>query len=138
MALPNPLKRLRAARRPVLTGEPHPDDLPKRGLYAEPVRVTRLDVADTEVKDDDARRVTFLVEIKDAEDKRCSEVAVEARVSGPERSRTVQGATDMFGRLRFRMTGPPGTYHLEVTDVAAGGLDWEPDAGPYQASVDVG
>lgn len=138
MALPRPLRRPRAARRPVITVEPHPDDLPKRGLFAEPVRVTRLDVADTDEMDDGARRVTFLVEIKDAEDKRCSEVAVEVRITGPERSRTVQGATDLFGRLRFRMAGPPGTYHLDVTDVAAGGLDWDAAAGPRQASVDVG
>ena len=121
-----------------MTVERHPDDLPKRGLFAEPVRVTRLDVADTEVMDDGERRVTFLVEIKDAEDKRCSEVAVEARVSGPERSRTVQGATDLFGRLRFRMAGPPGTYHLDVTDVAAGGLDWDADAGPRHTSTAMG
>lgn len=116
--------RRRRHRSPRVVLERQPDDLPKRGLFTEPVRVTALDTVAVEELDDGRWRVTFLVEVKDAEDKRCSDLAVEARVSGPERTRTVQGATDMFGRLRFRMAGPAGRYAIEVTDVAAYGLDW--------------
>jgi hypothetical protein len=113
--------------------EKQPDALPKAGLFAEPVRVTRLDVLDPEAVDE-GHRVTFLLEVKDAEDRRCSDVAVEARVTSPVRDRTVQGTTDLLGRIRFRTTGPDGVYHLEVTDVGAKGLAWDPDAGPRRAT----
>lgn len=116
--------RRRRGRRPPIVLERQSDDLPKHGLFAEPVRVTALDTVDVEELDDGRWRVTFLVEVKDAEDKRCSDLSVEAHVSGPERARTVQGTTDLFGRLRFRMAGPAGRYAIEVTDVAAHGLDW--------------
>lgn len=115
--------------------EPEPDAAPKHGLFTEPVRVTDIDVFDPEVVQDGRRRVTFRVSIRDADGRRCPSLAVEARVTGPERTATVQGTTDMLGRLRFRMTGPAGTYRIEVTDVAAGGLDWDPDAGPRRAST---
>jgi hypothetical protein len=130
------VRRPRRRRRPQLTLETQPDGLPKVGLFAEPVRVTRLEVLDLEPVDQ-GTRVTFLVEVKDAEDKRCSDVAVEARVEGPERTRTVQGTTDLFGRIRFRTTGPPGRYAIELTDVAAGGLAWDREAGPHVEDVQV-
>ncbi len=114
-----------------------PDSHPKRGLIAEPVRVGDLRHAGTEDLRDGGRRVTFLVEIRASDDARCAAVAVEARIAGPERTRTVSGATDLLGRVRFRMTGPPGSYRLEVTDVAAGGLDWARDAGPAENTVTV-
>jgi hypothetical protein len=120
------------------TLEKHPDDLPKTGLFAEPVRVASIKVLDPEVLDDGQHRVTFLVEIRDAEDKRCSNLAVEARVSGPERTRTVSGNTDLMGRLRFRTTGPAGRYEVEVLDVAAFGLAFDPAAGRTVASTEVG
>lgn len=133
------LDRLRraAARRqtPPLTLERHPDDLPKIGLFTEPVRVASLRALDPEQLDDGRHRVTFLLEVRDAEDKRCSQFFVEARVSGPERSRVVSGATDLLGRVRFRMAGPPGDYHLEVTNVAAGGLEWDRAGGPVSADA---
>lgn len=114
-----------------------PDSHPKRGLLAEPVRVARLEHASTEVLDEgSARRVTFLVEVRAADDARCPAIAVEAHVSGPERARTVSGATDMLGRVRFRMAGPPGTYAIEVLDVAAGGLDWDRGASATDLRVD--
>lgn len=137
MALPNPFARRRRTR-PTPTLEQQRDDMPKIGLFAEPVRVADLQVLAPEVLDDGRHRVTFLVEVRDAEGRRCPDLAVEARVSGPERTRTVQGATDLFGRIRFRMAGPAGTYALEVTDVAAHGLDWARDAGTATAEVTVG
>jgi hypothetical protein len=81
-------------------------------------------------------RVTFLVEVRSADDARCPAVSVEAAVAGPERSRTVVGTTDLMGRVRFRMTGPAGDYSCEITDVAAGGLDWNRDAGPVRLAVE--
>jgi hypothetical protein len=104
---------------------PLPDSLPRTGLIAEPVRVASLAHAGTERLEDGRDRVTFVVEVRAADGARCPAVAVEARVEGPERSRTVAGATDLFGRIRFRMAGPPGTYRCTVTDVAAGGLAWD-------------
>ena len=106
-----------------------PDSHPKRGLIAEPVRVARIEHADTERLEDGSLRVTFLVEVRASDEARCPAIAVEARISGPERERTVSGATDLLGRIRFRMTGPAGTYRLEVLDVAAGGLDWDAETG---------
>lgn len=43
----------------------------------------------------------------------------------------------MLGRIRFRTTGPAGTYRIEFADVAAGGLDWDRGAGPSQATIGV-
>lgn len=139
MGLPNPLRALRRARpAPQLTLEPQRDDLPKKGLFAEPIRVTTLEPLEPEVLDDGRHRVTFLVEVRDADGRRCPDLAVEARVRGPERTRTVQGATDLFGRIRFRMAGPAGTYGIEVTDVAAFALDWDRDGGPAESELSVG
>jgi len=134
-----PSGRFRAWRRRRLdpsTFVPLPDSHPKRGLLAEPVRIGRLEHAETEPSGPD-RRVTFLVEIRAADDARCPAVAVEARMSGPDRTRTVSGATDMLGRVRFRMTGPAGTYRCEIVDVAAGGLDWDRQAGPDELTLTV-
>jgi hypothetical protein len=128
-------RRLFRARPGPVTIELHPDDLPKRGLFAEPIRVSKLDVLPVETLDDGQRRATFLVEVKDAEDRRCPDLAVEATVSGPERTATVQGNTDMMGRVRFRMAGPPGAYGIHLDLIAMGGLDWDADAGPRAAST---
>jgi hypothetical protein len=136
VALPNPFAR-RKAERPTFELRPQPDDLPKKGLFAEPIRVADLQVLDPEVLDDGRHRVTFLVEVRDSDDRRCSDLSVEARVSGPDRTRTVQGTTDMFGRIRFRMAGPAGDYAIEVTDVAAYGLVWDAGGGPTEADVTV-
>jgi hypothetical protein len=127
----------RRPRRADLTLEVHPDDLPKTGLFAEPVRVASIKVLEPETLEDGQRRVTFLVEVRDAEDKRCSNLAVEAEVSGPERVRTVSGNTDLMGRLRFRTTGPAGRYRIHVSDVAAFGLAFDAAAGETSASVEI-
>ncbi|MFP4310563.1 MAG: Ig-like domain-containing protein [Nitriliruptoraceae bacterium] len=128
-------RRLRPRRS--LTPEPQPDGLPKAGLFAEPLRVTMLEALEPELVEDGQRRVTFRVEVKDAEGKRCSDLAIDARVTGPERSATVQVVTDLFGRARVRMTGPPGSYELELLEVAAKALRWDAAAGPRRARLDV-
>jgi len=137
---------LRRARRRRIDPDslvPLPDSHPKRGLIAEPVRVARLEHSGVETAADSPTevpegsvRVTFLVEVRSADDARCPAVAVEAVVAGPERSRTVVGTTDLMGRVRFRMTGPAGDYSCEITDVAAGGLDWARDAGSDRLAVE--
>ncbi len=126
-------RRLRRAVRRRVELERQPDDLPKTGLFIEPLRVTRLDSLEVESLDDGQHRVTFMVEIRDAEDKRCSDIAVDATIGGPERAATLQATTDMFGRVRFRMTGPTGRYTIELLEVAAKALDWARDAGPSAA-----
>jgi hypothetical protein len=133
------LRRLRRAVRPtpVLTLEKTPDGVPKHGFFTEPVRVAALEVLEPEPTGDGRHRVTFRVEVRDAEGRRCSELAVDARVGGPERSRDVQAVTDLFGRVRIRMTGPPGTYRIEIIDVAARGLAWDRDAGPRTTETSV-
>jgi hypothetical protein len=113
-----------------------PDAHPKRGLMAEPVRVAVLQHQETVTLEDASRRVSFVLEVRAADDARCPAIAVEVRITGPDRTRTVSGATDLLGRVRFRMTGPPGPYRLEVIDIAAGGLDWDREAGPERADVD--
>ena len=131
---------LRRARRRRVAPDgvvPLPDSHPKAGLLAEPLRVTLLDHVATDPLDDGTHRVTFLVEVRAADDARCPAIAVEAHVAGPERARTVSGATDLFGRIRFRMAGPAGTYTCTVTDVAAGGLAWDAAAGPTAATATV-
>jgi hypothetical protein len=122
------LRRIVRKRRHSVGLEQHPDDLPKRGLYTEPVRLARVSAMPAEDRPDGDRRAVFLVEVRDAEDRRCADVAVEAVVRGPERTSTVSGVTDLLGRVRFRMQGPSGRYAIRVTDVAAGGLDWDRDA----------
>jgi len=129
------LRRLRRRRIDPSSIVGLPDSHPKRGLIAEPVRVARIDHESTEPLDGTERRVTFLLELRASDGARCPAVAVEARVSGPERQRTVSGATDMLGRIRFRMTGPAGAYAIEVTDVAAGGLDWDRDGSSTEQRV---
>lgn len=131
------LRRLLRRRPSPVTIERHPDDLPKRGLFAEPIRVTRLDALEPEHLEGDTHRATFLVEIQDAEGRRCPDLAVEATVSGPERSSTVAGTTDLMGRIRFRMTGPAGRYAIHLDLIAPGGLDWDVGAGPREAALEV-
>lgn len=138
MAQDGLLRRLRRRRVDPATMVGLPDSHPKRGLLAEPVRVARIEHAGTEQLEDGLLRVTFLVEVRAADDARCPAIAVEARVRGPERERTVDGATDLLGRIRFRMTGPAGDYRIELTDVAAGGLAWDRSAGPLQLAVQAG
>lgn len=136
MARDGLLRRLRRRRIDPASIVGLPDSHPKRGLIAEPVRVAQLTHASTEPVEAGVR-VTFVVELRSADDARCPAIAVEARVRGPERERTVSGATDLLGRIRFRMTGPTGDYALEILDVAAGGLDWDREHSTVALSVTV-
>lgn len=129
------LRRWRRRRLDPSTFVSLPDSHPKRGLMAEPIRVARIDHEGTEELEDGVRRVTFRVDVLAADDARCPSLSVEAVVTGPERERTVSGATDMLGRVRFRMSGPPGEYAITITDVAAGGLDWDPEASTVSTRV---
>lgn len=138
MARDGLLRRLRRRRVDPSTLVGLPDSHPKSGLLAEPLRAARIEHAGTDVLEDGRVRVTFLVEVRAADDARCPAVAVEARVRGPERERTVDGATDLLGRIRFRLSGPPGDYRIEVTDVAAGGLAWDRASGPLHLDVRAG
>lgn len=116
---------------------PVPDDVPKRGLFEEPVAVTDLRAREPETLADGRRRVTFRTVVKDAAGRRCPDLAVEARLTGPERTGDGTGHTSLMGHVDFRMTGPPGTYRIEVLDVAAGGLDLDRDASVLTAEVTV-
>lgn len=123
-------------RRRQLAVEPLPDGLPKRGLFTEPIVVTKLEALEPDLVEGE-HRASFLVEIRDAEGRRCPDVAVEARISGPHRQAKAMGTTDMFGRVRFRMAGPAGSYSITLLDVGAGGLDWDRAAGPAQVRADI-
>lgn len=85
--------------------------------------------------------MTFQVTIRDAEGKRCPDLAVEARVRGPDRTATGMAHTDVFGQAWIRMSGVPGTYRCDILDVAGGAIALErparprPDAGSDSAVI---
>lgn len=99
---------------------PVPDDLPRSGLWIEPLRATLEALPLEDV--DGGRRVTFRATVEDAVGQRCPDLAVEATITGPVRSGQGLAHTDLLGRVRFRTTGPPGTYRCDVVDVGAGAL----------------
>ncbi|MGH3440598.1 MAG: hypothetical protein ACRDUY_00835, partial [Nitriliruptorales bacterium] len=72
---------------------------------------------------EDGLRVTFWVNVRDARGDRCPDLAVEARIQGPERAGEGMAWTDRCGQAQFRMTGPPGSYLCEVLDVGGHALD---------------
>jgi hypothetical protein len=113
------------------------DAHPKDGLFTPPVRVADLRVAEPEHLDGGRVRVTFVATIRDAEDRRCPDLSVEARVAGPERTGGGQSTTDLMGSVKIRMTGPPGDYRCEIVDVAAGGLSWDLEASTLAAETTV-
>ncbi|MBW3576401.1 MAG: hypothetical protein KY462_01420 [Actinobacteria bacterium] len=102
-----------------------PDDLPKRGLFREPIRVEDVEVLPPEQLGDGRLRVTFRIQVRDADGRPCPDLAVIARIAGPDRAGQKMGHTDLFGQVRFRMAGPEGRYRFEVLDVAAGALQLE-------------
>lgn len=113
-----------------------PDDLPRDTLFAQPLVVT-AGVLDDPEQLAEGHRVTFRVLVRDAEGRRCPDVHVEARVSGPERTAVGEATTDMLGGVRFRMTGGPGDYHIEVVEVAGAALAWDRDASATTAATTV-
>ena len=113
-----------------------PDDMPRDGLFTQPLVVDTTAVEDPEVVDT-GTRVTFRVLVRDADGRRCPDVHVEARVVGPEREAVGETTTDMLGAARFRMAGPPGTYRIEVLEVAALALDWDRATSTTTASLTV-
>jgi hypothetical protein len=113
---------------------PVPDDHPRDVFFTSPLRVTDLR---TTVEDHPAGvRVSFLATVKDAEGRRCPDVAVHARVRGPERAATGMGHTSMMGGVTFRMSGPAGSYTCVIEDVAGGALGLDLDASVVRATVD--
>lgn len=118
---------------------PVPDDLPRRQLFHEPIRVADLRLLDVEPCGDGRARVRFQVTVRDAAGARCPDLAVEARIHGPERTGQGMVNTEQFGQAWFEMVGPPGRYECEVLDVAAGAIELvreEPDV-VARAAVDV-
>lgn len=111
------------------------DSLPRDGLFTQPLRIAALSAAEPEDLDDGQVRVTFRATIKDAEGRRCPELTVDATIAGPERTASGSGWTDLMGAVRFRMTGPPGTYRIRIDDVAAGALTWENDGATTQVTT---
>ena len=118
--------------------EPVPDDLPRTGLFTEPIRVDDLSVRPIEHLEVGQVRVTFRATVKDADGKRCPDLAVEARITGPEREAGGMATTNLMGQVVYRMTGPPGTYRITIDDVAAGGLALDRDGSALTAETTVG
>ncbi len=114
-----------------------PDDLPRDTLFRQPLIATASVLGTPTRREAGRATVTFRVVVKDADAKRCPDIHVEARVTGPEREAVGELTTDMLGGCKFKMTGPVGTYAIEVLGVAALALDWDTDASTTKASVDV-
>lgn len=93
--------------------------------FNEPLRVTSIEALPAERMDDGRVRVTFWINVRDAAGHRCPNLAVDARIVGPERAGTGMARTDQYGQVRFRMVGPPGRYRCDVLDVGAGAVEVE-------------
>ena len=111
------------------------DSLPRDGLFSQPLVVAALSAAEPEHLADGQLRVTFRATVKDAEGRRCPELTVDATIRGPERTASGTGRTDLMGAVRFRMTGPPGTYGIRIDDVAAGALEWQAEGATTDVTV---
>lgn len=118
------------------TLEKVPDDLPRDGLFKEPL-VVGLTAAGRDELDDGSLRVTFRATVKDAEGRRCPDLHVEATVTGPDRTATGATTTDLMGQARFRMAGPAGRYEIRIDDVAGGALALDGVASELTAEVEV-
>lgn len=112
---------------------PVPDDLPRDAFFTRPLRVSDL-VATTEDHPDGVR-VAFVATVRDADGKRCPDIAVHARIRGPERQATGMGHTSMLGKVTFRMAGPSGTYTCRIEDVAGGALGLDTTGSTLSASL---
>lgn len=112
-----------------------PDDLPRDGIFTQPIVVAALAALEPEPLDDGSVRVTFRATVKDADGRRCPDLHIEARVEGPQRAATGATTTDLMGQARFRMAGPAGTYRITIEDVAAGALDLDTEASVLTAEA---
>jgi hypothetical protein len=103
--------------------EPGPaaDGVP-RG-FAEPIAVVDLEALPPERLEDGRFRVTFWANVRDARGDRCPDVAIDARIEGPERSGEGMAWTDDYGQVRIRTTGPPGAYRCVITGAGAGAVE---------------
>ncbi len=121
------------------------DDHPKDAFFTRPLVVTSLTTSVEDAPTPSAARgaaetpsrirVTFVATIKDADGKRCPDMAVYASITGPHRSATGMGHTSMLGQVTFRMSGPPGDYACVIEDVAGGALGLDTDASVLHAEV---
>ena len=114
-----------------MEGQFVPDDLPRDHVFAAPLVITKLSATSL---DDPADTVEFKATLKDAEGKRCPEVAVYAEITGPERTGEGMAHTDLLGVVKFRMHGPPGEYRCRITNVAGNALDLDADASTLEAT----
>lgn len=116
------------------------DGQPRDAFFAAPLVVTDLRASVEAMQDEDKattpHRVSFLATVRDAEGKRCPEMAVHARVAGPHRSATGMGHTSMLGQVTFRMSGPAGVYTCTIEDVAGGALGLDTEASTLTATID--
>lgn len=111
------------------------DSHPKDELFSQPLVVTALTAAEPEEREGGQVRVTFRATVKDADGRRCPDVAVAATIVGPDRTAAGTTTTDLMGAARFRMSGPRGAYQLTIDDVAAGGLTWDTEASETSVST---
>lgn len=132
-----PLFRRRPHRLEDPDAGPVPDDVPKRGLFSEPITVTSLTAKEPETLEDGRLRATFRAIVKDAEGRRCPDLAVDATIAGPERTSSGTGTTDLMGAITFRMAGPAGRYEIRIDDVAAGGLDLDRAGSVLEAATEL-
>ncbi|MFT6803003.1 MAG: hypothetical protein ACJA2H_000007 [Nitriliruptoraceae bacterium] len=128
---------LRVAPEPIGDLNKVPDDLPRDTLFRQPLIAMASVVGTPERLEDSQATVTFRVVVKDADGKRCPDIHVEARVRGPEREAIGELTTDMLGGCKLKMTGPVGSYDIEVLDVAALALTWDAEASTTTAHVNV-
>lgn len=111
------------------------DSHPKDGLLAPPLVVASLVASEPETVAPDQVRVAFRAVVKDAQGRRCPDLAVDATIAGPTRTASGTATTDLMGAVRFRMTGPAGSYHVTIDGVAAGALAWDADASVTTATI---
>jgi len=129
--------RLRRPRyRPPVEGlEPVEDSHPKAGLFTEPIVVSRLVPRDPEHLSDGQTVIEFRATVKDADGRRCPDLAVVATITGPHRNGTGSATTDLMGTVRFTMQGPAGPYSITIDDVAAGALRLDEEASVMTAEI---
>lgn len=129
---------LHASRAEPAELRPVGDDHPKDAFFSRPLVVTALTTKVDDVTSDSETpqvRVSFVATIKDADGRRCPEMAVYAKLVGPHRTATGMGHTSLLGQVTFRMSGPTGDYSCAIEDVAGGALGLDEDASILHAEI---